>query len=211
MIGISYAVSVCNEHQELDFLLNLLLATLLPEDEIVIIVDVSNTTIEVARVIESFRQLNVDVPITVITVPLNKDFANFKNSLKNACTKEFIFFIDADEYPSNGLLESIKTVLMYNNIDILSVPRVNVVHGLTAEHIAKWQWNVNERGWVNWPDYQTRICRNSPDIYWRGKVHETLAGWKISSQLPADDESWALYHIKDIARQERQNEFYSTI
>jgi hypothetical protein len=29
--------------------------------------------------------------------------------------------------------------------------------------------------------------------------------------LPSEDDSYALYHIKDIDRQRTQNEFYSTI
>jgi hypothetical protein len=33
------------------------------------------------------------------------------------------------------------------------VPRVNTVEGITQQHIQQWRWNVNENGWVNWPDY----------------------------------------------------------
>lgn len=212
MISLSYAITVCNEGKELDFLLNKLMSGgILPEDEVVILVDIDNTTVEVARVIERFKTISNDINLKVITGHLNKDFAAFKNELKKACTKDFIFFIDADEYPSQELLDSLRTLLLYNQLDILSVPRVNIVNGLTPEHIAKWGWTVNEKGWVNWPDYQTRVCRNAPEIEWKGKVHEKLSGWLISSSLPADNETWALYHIKDIERQERQNDFYSKI
>ena len=58
------------------------------------------------------------------------------------------------------------------------VPRVNTVDGLTQEHINKWRWNVNKKGWVNWPDYQTRIIQNSPKIKWQNKVHEQIISGK---------------------------------
>lgn len=212
MISISYAITVCNEYKELTTLLDTLMnGGVLPEDEIVILVDVDNTNVETAKTIETFKSLNLDTNITVLTASLNKDFAVFKNILKKACTKDFIFFIDADEYPSQELLDSLRTILMYNQLDILSVPRVNTVEGITPEHIAKWGWVQNEKGWINWPDYQTRICRNAPEIEWKGKVHERLQGWLISSNLPSEDERWALYHTKDITKQEQQNELYSKI
>jgi hypothetical protein len=90
------------------------------------------------------------------------------------------------------------------------VPRVNTVEGLTPEHIAKWGWNVSDKGWVNFPDYQTRIYKNIPEIKWEGKVHERIIGTKTFSPLPAE-EVWSLYHPKEITRQEKQNNFYETI
>ena len=42
----------------------------------------------------------------------------------------------------------------------------------------KWQWKVNEQGWVNWPDYQWRIWKNIKRIKWKNKVHEVLEGHK---------------------------------
>ena len=74
-----------------------------------------------------------------------------------------------------------------------------------------WHWRVDEKGRVNWPDYQTRICKNIESIQWVGKVHERLEGWKTSSIFPAEFEDWALYHPKDIDRQVKQNSLYNTI
>ena len=34
---------------------------------------------------------------------------------------------------------------------------------------------------------------------------------KTYAELPADDDSYALYHVKNIDRQRQQNLFYSTI
>ena len=70
--------------------------------------------------------------------------------------------------------------------------------------------NVNEKGWVNWPDYQTRIIQNSPKIKWQGKVHEQIIGISTQGALPREEE-WCLYHPKNIKKQEIQNNFYDSL
>ena len=55
-----------------------------------------------------------------------------------------------------------------------------------------------------------RIYRRHPDIKWVNKVHEVIEGYKVHGMLPAEEE-WALYHPKDIARQEKQNTYYETL
>jgi len=94
--------------------------------------------------------------------------------------------------------------------DVILVPRINTVEGLTPEHIQKWGWNVNEKGWVNFPDYQWRIYRNCPEIKWVNKVHERLDGFKSYATLEAT-EYYNLYHPKTIAKQEKQNNYYDTL
>jgi glycosyltransferase involved in cell wall biosynthesis len=209
MVTISYAICAHNEHIELERLLNQLDKFIRPEDEIVIQLD-STATSEVKKVAEKY---NAETPYGyhVIHFSLNKDFASFKNNLKKHCVKDYIFQIDADEYLSEHLLKLLPQVLKINNADCISVPRVNTVKGLTPEHIKQWGWNVDKNGRVNWPDYQTRICRNNTEIKWENKVHEKLTGWKTSALFPSETEDWALIHPKTIDRQEKQNNFYNTI
>ena len=88
--------------------------------------------------------------------------------------------------------------------------RVNTVEGLTQEHIDIWKWNVNEKGWVNFPDFQTRILQNSRKINWVNKVHEVLTGHNSYSFFPLEKE-YCLIHDKTIQRQEKQNTFYNLI
>lgn len=199
---ISYAITVCNEAQELDRLLKQLVDRIDKEDEIVVQMD-STVTAEVKFVVDKY-------PIRSYVFGLNNDFAAFKNKLKTECKGDYIFFIDADEYLSEALFENIREVLMQNSIECYSLPRVNTVSGLTDEHLIKWNWIV-KNGKVNWPDYQTRLCKNIPTIKWTGKVHERLEGWMTATQFPCDDETWALYHPKTIDRQEKQNNFYNTL
>src|SRR5210317_294829 len=204
---ISYAITVHNELEELMKLLDFLNNNIREEDEIVIQYDESGVTQEVMEFLNIKQKIH---GYTVIGFPLNKDFASYKNNLKSHCTKDYIFQIDADEIPHEVMIAYLPQVLEENPVDIIFVPRVNTVDGLTQEHIQKWRWNVNEKGWVNWPDYQTRIYKNTEDVTWMNKVHEKITGYDTFSNFPAE-EHWALYHPKKIDRQEKQNQFYETI
>ena len=90
------------------------------------------------------------------------------------------------------------------------VPRVNTVEGITQQHIKAWGWKQNEKGWIQWPDHQWRIYKNTPEIKWINKLHEVLDGYKMYANLP-EIEDYALYHPKTIEKQEKQNGYYSTL
>ena len=208
MKTISYAITVCNELEEITKLLNFLQLHIRKEDEIVIQYDESSVTSEVMEYLNLMNSMHKNH--IVVGFPLNKDFASFKNNLKSHCTKDYIFQVDADEIPHEYLVEYLGEVLETNPVDIVFVPRVNTVEGLEQSHIDKWKWNVNDKGWVNFPDYQTRIYRNTEDVTWMNKVHEKITGYNDFSNFPME-EHWALYHPKKIDRQEKQNNFYETI
>jgi glycosyltransferase involved in cell wall biosynthesis len=203
---ISYAIPVCNEHEELMRLLNILVINKRDEDEIVIQCDQGNTTPEVYKVLDQFYSR-----ISVIEFPLKGNFSAFKNNLKKHCTGEWIFQIDADEYVTIEFLQNLHLILQDNpTVEVFLLARINTVEGLTQEHINKWRWNVNEKGWVNFPDLQPRILQNSPKINWGNKVHEVLMGHSTWATLPLEDD-YCLYHPKHIERQERQNNLYEVI
>jgi hypothetical protein len=203
---ISYAITVCNELEEVKRLVNFLLSNKRTEDEIVILFDEKNGTDEVFDYIES--QVH---DCEVFCEKFQGHFADWKNLLTSYCTGNFIFQIDADEVPCTPLIESLPFILESNpELDVLLVPRVNTVQGLTNEHLIKWGWEVNSEGWVNWPDFQWRVYRNTPEIKWVNKVHERLEGFKTYTLLPME-EDYSLYHPKTIERQERQNNYYNTL
>jgi hypothetical protein len=203
MPSISYAITACNEHVELERLLDHLNDWVREGiDEIVVQLDTTAT--------EEVKQVIFKYPDLIVTAfPLAGDFAQFKNNLKNYCTKDYIFQIDADENLSQNLILHLPEILELNpEIELFAVPRINTVKGLTSEHINKWGWYINEKGWINYPDYQTRILKNIPEIKWINKVHERLVGAKNGSHLP---EGYDLIHPKTIERQEKQNQFYNTL
>jgi glycosyltransferase involved in cell wall biosynthesis len=201
---ISLAITVCNEYQELETLLDYLSdRALSPDYEIAIQIDQNNHTDEVLSVI-------INRGVKHWFFPLNKDFASYKNELAKHCSGEYIFQIDADEIPALELLTMLPSILESNpEVDVYLVPRINTVSGITEEHIQKWRWNVKGDR-INFPDYQWRIYRNDKSIKWKNKVHEILEGYKQYTLLPAEDE-FCLLHPKTIERQEKQNQFYNTI
>lgn len=207
---ISYAITVCNEHKELDKLLSFLFEHKRKEDEVVVQKDKDNTTEEVWDVCERYESK----PATEYKhtwKPLNKNFAQYKNELNKSCLGEWIFQIDADEIPNKYLIQALPFILEANpDTEAYWIPRVNTVAGITEDHITKWGWRVSEDGWVNFPDWQMRVYKNTENIYWIKPVHEQLKGYTKFANLPAE-EKFALYHPKDIGRQEKQNKFYDTL
>tara|TARA_R100000152_G_C6770277_1_gene196386 strand:+ start:475 stop:1104 length:630 start_codon:yes stop_codon:yes gene_type:complete len=207
---ISYAIPVCNEHKEIEKLLTFLFEHKRTEDQVVVQMDKDNVTDEVINVCERFENRPYS-EYKLTEYSLNKNFASYKNNLNKNCDGNWIFQIDADEIPNEYLMEALPFILETNSdVEAYWVPRVNTVAGITDDHIAKWGWKLNEDGWVNFPDWQMRIYQNTEEIYWIKPVHEQLKGYTKFANLPAE-EKFALYHPKNIGRQEKQNAFYDTI
>ena len=211
---ISYAITVCNELEEVKRLVNFLLSNKREQDEIVVLVDISKEDNgELRGWLNETKQsliLKSD-PIKIHEDKFQGHFADWKNKFFKICSGDFIFQIDADEIPHTNLIQNLPEVLEHNKVaDMIRVPRVNTVEGLTQEHIQKWGWNVNEKGWVNWPDFQTRIYKNVPEIKWVNRVHEKVDGYRQFTYLPMD-EDYALYHPKTIERQENAVKLYQNI
>ena len=209
---ISYGITVHNEAEELNRLLEILIHKTDKEDEIVICDDYSDEPTQ--EVITSWVQQYGHEDMKTIKVyqrKLNDDFSAQKNSVIEKCEGDYIFHLDADEYPHENLLSQLKPLLEINpDVDLIWVPRVNTVEGITDEHCVKWGWRITEKGWINYPDYLSRIFRNSSNIKWVKPVHEIIQGVKKYSHLPPVEEL-SLYHPKTIEKQEVQNKFYSTL
>jgi hypothetical protein len=208
---ISYAITVKDEEVEIQKLLGFLLEKKRQEDEIVILFDSKNGTSKVREILSSYSLLGW---YGWYERDFNDDFADHKNHFTALCTGDYIFQIDADELPSETLIGILPELLESNpNNEVYLVPRVNTVEGLTEEHIQRWRWNLNTKGWVNWPDYQWRIYKNIPTIKWINRVHEKLDGFTTYAAIPLEGqfEGCYLIHPKTIERQERQNNYYNTL
>jgi hypothetical protein len=205
---ISYAITVCNEFMEIQRLIAFLLKYKRTQDSITVLYDETNGDPE----IEAFlRSHSINGEFAWHKGEFQGHFADWKNKLTGLCTGDYIFQIDADEIPCTPIIEALPAILSANDgIDMIWVPRVNTVSDLTAEHVKKWNWQVNTHGWVNWPDWQGRIYKNHPSIQWENKVHERLVGIKTYAQLP-ESETFALAHPKTIEKQVKQNNYYDTL
>ena len=205
---LSYAITVCNELQEITKLLNFLIKHRRKEDEIVILFDKKAGTPEVWSLLSELRR---EENILYYSATFKNHFADWKNKLTKYCSGDYIFQIDADEYPHESLISQLPVIIEANpDNEVYLVPRVNTVKGLTESHIKKWGWRVNKKGWVNYPDYQWRVWKNKPEIKWKNKVHEVLQGYKTYATLPSM-EGLSLYHPKEINRQIKQNNYYGTL
>lgn len=206
-MNVSYAITVCNEREEIENLINFLIQNKHPMDEIVVLFDINNGTKEVELFLDT-----VSPHIKLRKSPFNFHFAEWKNKLNSYCTKDYIFQIDADEIPSVDLMYSLRSIIT-QEIDVVLVPRLNTVEGITQEHIEKWGWVLDSSHRINWPDYQWRIYKNNKSIKWVNKVHEKLDGFKTFSKLPSNDSMGSLFltHPKTISRQENQNNLYNSL
>ena len=217
---ISYSITCYNEHKELDNLLDHLSKHIREEDEVVVTQDISKKGTGVfepefqalEKVLEKYEYHDFFKPrqLKVTTFHFRKDFSKLKNYAKDQCSGDFIFSIDADEIPNEILLKQLPDILEINDTDLIWVPRINIVNGITSWHLEHWHWRQTEQGWINFPDYQARIFRNTDDIKWVREVHEHIDGAKTYSHLPPHEEL-TLKHEKEISKQEQQNRLYDTI
>ena len=202
---ISYGITVHNESDELNKLLEMLLTRIDEEDEIVICVDGDDKDIQL--IIERHEHHK---QIIAYKRKLDGNFSDQKNSVIEKSTGDYIFHIDADEYPHETLLEQLKQIIEMNDgVDLIWIPRVNTVEGFTDADVKRWGWRITEKGWVNYPDYQARVFRNTEDIMWVRPLHEYIIGCKTYAHLPPHEEL-SLYHPKTKEKQEEQNLYYNT-
>ena len=200
---ISYGITVHNEAEELIKLLEVLSKNIDDEDEIVVCVDGDDERVE--AVLGEYLSENKAI---VYKRKLDGNFAEHKNSVIEKSSGDYVFHIDADEYPNEILVKQLKEILKINEVDLIWIPRVNTIEDMKEEHIQRWGWRVTENGWVNYPDYQARVFRRAESIRWTRPLHEYITGCKTYAHLPPQEEL-SLYHPKTIEKQEKQNMFYN--
>lgn len=194
---ISYAICVSTEVQEIQNLLRFLRETKACDSEIVVLVDTT----------KNFPEEVIGKDVKIIRRAFDGDFAAHKNFLNENCSGDYIFNLDADEIPQEGLMYTAMKIASDGKQELVYVPRINICPGYTAKFARDQKFDINEMGWINWPDYQGRIYKSG--LKWKGTVHE-----KIDSSSPSALEAHpknALWHIKSIDRQTRQNKLYDEI
>ncbi len=140
---ISFAITVCNELEEIKKLVPFLLENKRIQDEIVILYDEKNGNPEVLDFLLPYNILpNVQ---TWRGFSFEGNFGEWKNKLNEYCSGDYIFQLDADEMISEYMIQNLSTILELNpNVDLIFVPRINTVDGLTEEHINKWGWKLSK-------------------------------------------------------------------
>ena len=165
---ISYAILTHNEGSYIQELIPFLLKNKRTEDEIVIVDDYSDDQLT-KDVLTKYR---ADI---VLEYRVFDGDATQKNYLNSVCTGDYILQLDADELVSEWFIQALPTILEGNQeVDLFIMPRINTVNGLTNKWIEKWRWNVNDKGWVNFPDWQMRLYRNCEWVKWEGLLNFNL-------------------------------------
>jgi hypothetical protein len=205
---ISFAITVSKELDEIKQLVPFLLKHKRPQDEIVILFDQKNGDQYVLDFLLPYNKLpNVQ---TWRGLDFDYNFADWKNKLNSYCDGDYIFQLDADEMISEYMVKNVNEIISMNEeVELFFLPRINLVDGITQDHIDKWNWRVDDLGRINFPDFQGRIYKKGME--WMGRVHERIVGVKYYSLLPSDEESYCIKHYKNITKQEQQNDLYSRI
>jgi len=201
---ISYALLTHNEGQYVETLLSFLTSNKRSIDEIVVVDDYSTDELT-KSILDKYKD---QIHLQYRTFDGDHTQKNYLNSL---CTGDYILQLDADELIKLEFIEILPQILENNNkTDLFIMPRINTVEGLTQEYINKWGWNVNEKGWVNFPDWQMRLYRNCDWVKWDGLLHSKIEGHKTYVFLPAE-ELFCILHPKQLERQVIQNDLYDKI
>ena len=198
---ISYAILTHNEDTSLEKLLSIIHQYKKCEDEIVI-VDDNSTNEKTNKILSSY--------VNVHRRQMDGDYAEQKNFLNSKCSKDYIFQLDADEYPSNRLISSIKNLInKHPSIDLFGIPRANTIIGLTPKHIKKWKWKPDTYNRLNYPDYQGRLYKNTNTLRWYRPLHEHIIGHETLYKLKPNT-GFDIIHHKSLEKQLDSNNRYYT-
>lgn len=194
---LTYTIQVCNESRELYSLLNFLSKTIDDEDDVNVVVDSNRITDRVESVLEHFKER-----ITVFKRPFDNFYLNSEFHADKA-TGDYTFLIDADEMPQELLIKNIKNIIKESGAEIIAVPRINIDPGYTEEFLKRRNYRINDVGWINWPDFQTRIFKKCDHIKWTNTMHTKLYGTNKAVALKPEPKL-AMWHIKSIEKEENR-------
>lgn len=135
---LSYLVTTHNEEECLEKLLNKLISFKKDNQEIVLLDDYSDNVIT-KSIIEKFKG-----KINFHQKKLDRDYGAHKNYGISLCKGKWIFQIDADEYPTDILLDNINEILEVNDYnEVIWLPRLNYFEGVTQQDIMTWGWQCS--------------------------------------------------------------------
>ena len=196
--SISYAITTHNETDVLGELINTLQAYIKEEDEMVILDDHSDNP-QTCNILKNLPNVHKS--------KFTGNYADHKNNLNNKCKKDYIFQLDGDEVPTELLLYNIKEIINSNDVDLIYLPRENIINGIEDFHLKKWKWSKDDKDRINYPDFQGRVYRNTEQIKWERPLHEYITGHVTWAKIPPNS-GLDLIHIKDIEVQVQSNNRY---
>jgi len=199
---LSYLVTCHNEDSSLKKLLSILVENKKENHEIIVLDDYSDNE-KTISIIENYKD-----KINFFQRKLDNHYGEQKNYGIEKCSGEWIFQIDADEYPTENLIKNIDLILETNiDNEVLWLPRLNYFNGVTEQDIKMWGWRFHD-GMINFPDYQSRLFKNKPHIRYQRRLHEKVEGFESYVFVPPQKDI-ALVHEKSIEKQRETNIRYN--
>ena len=138
--------------------------------------------------------------ITLLEKKWQDNFEIQKNFALDATTQEWRLLIDADEQYEHLFWNQLPWHIVQaevNASNCVSVPRINIVDGLTKVMVEENGWILSHFNWINYPDYQQRLYKRS--CKYVGQTHELIVGDKNPTGIMGQH----IIHRKTLARQER--------
>jgi len=135
-----YGITVSTEKEEVIRLIEFIKSNC--DDDIVVQIDSKNGT-------DEFFMEIAKLTYRVYVTEFKNNFSDFKNQLNDACISydaDYIVQLDADEMVTKKFVKNIKDIIKQNmdNTDLIYLPRINKVDGITQEHLIKWNWVSNK-------------------------------------------------------------------
>lgn len=201
---ISYQILCKNEDSSLEKLLDFLVTHKRDEDEINVCRDSLGENPTTLQVIDNFKN-----HINYFEREITHTIHNQKNWLAEQASGDYLFYLDADELLYEEFISALPTIIETNpDVDIYFLPRINIVEGITQEYISQRGWQVNEKGWINFPDVQDRLFKHGEGIKFNEIPHGRLLNeGKKYSFLPAE-ELYSIIHIKSFEKQTSDNSWH---
>ena len=150
--------------------------------------------------LKKFRDEVGEDKVLLLEKKWNHDFEVQKNFALDNTKEEWRVLIDADEKLEHLLWNQLPWHIWdaeRNDVDCISLPRINIVDGLDQEMVERQGWQLSYFQWVNYPDYQERIYKRN--CRYSGRTHERIIGAKKNAALIGQH----IVHRKSAARQQR--------
>lgn len=112
------------------------------------------------------------------------------------CTREWVFYLDADEEMTPKLKTEIETAIKNEAFDGYWVPRKNIIFG----HFMRWGGN--------YPDEGLRLFRRTKGTFPQKHVHEHL---DVEGQVGHLSEPFVHYTYEDVSQWIRKMDFYTQL
>lgn len=145
---------------------------------------------------------------------LDYSYSEHRNYALGFCKNDYSLFLDSDERIPKALMRNLKGIIYNNDYpDLILLPRLNIVKGLTQEYSRLFGYRVTDKEIVNWDggDYQTRLFKNGIGLKWTGNLHERIYADPsyTTYTLPIHPDN-AIIHEKTLEKQIKNNENYNS-